>query len=258
MNAVLELRDRQASREVPGRRSGVAAAGVTKEFGAGDAKTAALRGVDLAFVRGPAQPCRRPVRLRQDDADLDHRRPARPDRAARSAVLGTELSQAQRPRARRVPRQEHRLRLSAVQPAAGPDGGGERGGAAAHHRLAAGQGDRQGRGDAGSGRAGAPGRRVAGATVRRPAAAGRHRAGADPRAAAARVRRADGRPGRQARAHGHGTHQAGGRPARAGGHRRHARQPRLRLRRPHRDDERRPRSSGSKRSSKVEMHRSES
>ena len=104
--------------------------GLTKEFGDGDSKVMALRGVDMdvsagqmTLLVGPSG-CGKTTLISIIAGLLDPT-----DGAAERAGAGP--AQAQGDAAGRLPRQEHRLRLPAVQPAAGADGGRERGRAAA-------------------------------------------------------------------------------------------------------------------------------
>ena len=50
--------------------------GLAKTFGSGEIAVQALRGVDLEVMPGSDHALGRALGLRQDDADLDHRRPA--------------------------------------------------------------------------------------------------------------------------------------------------------------------------------------
>ena len=70
-------------------------------------------------------------RLRQDDAAQLPLRARRRSTAARSLIEGTSARRDVRPRAHRLPRAAHGLRLPVLQPDAGPDRGRERRAAAA-------------------------------------------------------------------------------------------------------------------------------
>ena len=143
-------------------------------------------------------PAGRPVRLRQDDADLDHRRPARSD-GRRGRGAGRRPDEAVATAARSSFRgknigfvfQQYNLlpALTAAENAAVPlliAGMAAAPGGRARPRETA-------RASSGMGE---QARRAAVAALRRPAAARRHRPRPGPRAAAAGLRRADGGPGR--------------------------------------------------------------
>ena len=164
-------------RQCTGARRRFPAAGVTKEFGVSDTKTLALRGVDLdvydgqlTLLVGPSG-CGKTTLISIIAGLLNPTQ-------GNVAVFGTDLSSCRAASSWSSAR-EHRLCLSAVQPAAGAVGRGKRGRAADHHRLVAGQGDRQGPRDVGDGWIGTPGRQLSVAIVGRRAAAGGDRASLD-------------------------------------------------------------------------------
>ena len=78
--------------------------GVTKEFGAGDAKVPALRGVDLELPYGRDDAARRPERVRQDDAHLSIVAGLLDPTAGRVEVLGRDLTRMGGAAKVRVPR----------------------------------------------------------------------------------------------------------------------------------------------------------
>ena len=94
---------------------------------------------------------------------------------------------------------EHRLRVSALQPAAGADGRAQRRAAAAADEAVEGRAPQARRDRAQGRRAGRPRAALSAAALRRPGAARRHRARDRDRSDAAALRRADGRSRSQGR-----------------------------------------------------------
>ena len=165
--------------------------GVTKEFGSGDTRTLALRGVDLDIAYGETtllvgpSGCGKTTLisiiaglLNPTDGDVSVW--AATWRARRGAALVNFRER------------EHRLRVSAVQPAAGADGGRERGGAAGDRRLnTATKAVRAAKDLLAGGMGWSRDERLSVAAFRRPAAARGDCAGLDSSAATDGLRRAD-------------------------------------------------------------------
>ena len=133
-------------------------------------------------------------RLRQDDAPQLPLRPRRRRRRATSLIDGTSLASMSRPRAHRLPRAPHGLRLPVLQPDAGAERGRERRAAAAGRAPLAAGGARAGARGARPRRPRRPGPPRPGRALRRRAPARHDRARARQRPGDRLGRRADRRP----------------------------------------------------------------